>query len=486
MLRIVACVKQDIQPIPKTTDRSSDPVRVMKAIEWLNNALPPNTKSTTEWVPQWEMAFTEESSSSQTVEVPLGFFKEYLVVLPDCNAKYIQTKDIKYLQNISRLIVETNPKTGETRGYFMCIAPSLKYLEKTNFKFDKSTYLKRDSQFDGYIIFKDIQGNLVNGWAYSDGKITSSLKPVKSNVPSTKADEWELKCPAGYCVANSIPALGWTQSSLATLIEDVECFQLIPSGGGGDPNGGYNPTKLSVTIIKIGEGYVIGEGEYDFLGAITVTAIPAITMGYEFDKWGGDFSSYGSNPTFNFAIISPLIGIAYFILDDGIDYDDTSMGFIKPAIDKIKQNCGGTAFLSGLKDFGINFRYVSGQADMLFSAINRSVTYYLLGTAYETQVIHELIHAYQYINSSNLTSLNKEIEAFFGMYKYFKKYGITETEINSTWGPAFQPYYDSHTPENYALMTEFVRHYNNDRYINFIDTESCRNTSNVDVFFNCN
>lgn len=196
----VACVKQDIQPIPQTTVKVRDLERVMKAIEWLNNELPPNTKSTTEWMPLWESAFTEESNSSQTVEVPLSFLKEYMFVLPECNAKYIQTKDPKYIQNITRMIVETNPKTGETRGYFMSVAPSLKYLEKTNFKFDKSSYLNRDSQLDGYIIFKDIQGNLVNGWVYSDGKITSSLKPANSNAPATKVDEWELSCPAVYCV----------------------------------------------------------------------------------------------------------------------------------------------------------------------------------------------------------------------------------------------------------------------------------------------
>ena len=41
------------------------------------------------------------------------------------------------------------------------------------------------------------------------------------------------------------------------------------------------------------------------------------------------------------------------------------------------------------------------------------------------------------------------------------------------------------TPANYALMSNFVKNYANGSYATLPDTESLRNTSNVDALFNC-
>ena len=57
----------------------------------------------------------------------------------------------------------------------------------------------------------------------------------------------------------------------------------------------------------------------------------------------------------------------------------------------------------------------------------------------------------------SLKSLNIEIEAFFGAYKYASKYGLVGSEIPLDWTPAFQPYLNSPSPANYALMSNFCK-----------------------------
>ena len=48
----------------------------------------------------------------------------------------------------------------------MTIMPSVEYMEQTDFKSFYNSYLKRDKNFDGYIIYHDLDGNFVNGWKY--------------------------------------------------------------------------------------------------------------------------------------------------------------------------------------------------------------------------------------------------------------------------------------------------------------------------------
>ena len=351
---VFACVKNDMQTNPQMTGKSSDPARIMNAKEWLNNNLPPDTKSGSEWMPLWEYAFTDESSNSQTVEIPLSFLKEQLIVLSECKIKFIQTKEYKYLQNITRLIVETNPKTGETRGYFMSIVPSLNYLEKTNFKPFNNSYLDRDSQFDGCVIFRDLEGKLINGWMYLDGRIISSMKPAFTTTPSTKATEY---CQTTYTVYYT----EWTHSNNDIITygnfsfsESTSCWMV-------------NYSQASIDDLNGGGG--------------------------------GGSGSYGGGGT-----PDP---------DDGITYDAMSAMLIKPAVETIRQDCAGAALLNSLANYGVKFEYVVGQLNpMAFRPESKRITWNLEIVS-APRVFHELFHAYQQKNGWTLTNnLNAEIEAY--------------------------------------------------------------------------
>jgi len=411
---IFACVKSDIQTSPQEPVKNRDIVRIMIAKDWLNRNLPPDIKSGSEWMPLWEYAFTEESKNSQTVEIPIAYLKEQLIVLPECKKKFLQTKEHKYLQNITRLIVETNAETGKTRGYFMSVVPSLNYLEKTKFKPFNNSYLDRDSKFDGCVIFRDLTGRLVNGWMYSDGKIILSMEPYVNSAPLTKPTEY---CQTTY----EITYTEWTYNNSA------------------------NVDYSDISISESTSCWIL----YDYLN-------------YD------EFSGGGGN---------------YDAVDNGITYDATSMELIKPAIDKIKQDCAGVELLNSLADYGVKFEYVVGQLNpMAFMPNSKRITWCLeIVTA--PQVFHELFHAYQQKKGWTLPkNLNAEIEAYLALYKYSIKNGFDVPGAMNDWINAFKPYVTDPTQNNYQTMANFVK---NLGYSHYIDDPALRSTPNVTSIFSC-
>lgn len=77
--------------------------------------------------------------------------------------------------SMSRLVVLKEKKTGETYSFIMSIAADSEYAHKKNFNYLSNTYLKRDDDFSGSILFHSITGEFVNGWIYCDGQITHSI-----------------------------------------------------------------------------------------------------------------------------------------------------------------------------------------------------------------------------------------------------------------------------------------------------------------------
>lgn len=172
---------------------------------------------------------------------------------------------------------------------------------------------------------------------------------------------------------------------------------------------------------------------------------------------------------------------------NGIAYDDNSVTRIVPAIDCLRSDCAGSTLLNSLVSYGVSFRYVEGQMNWLYNKSTYTITY-CLDVILETQVLHELIHAYQYmVGWSSGQTLNSEIEAFYAMYKYAVHNGKTDllTGYYDDWDDAFSGYLSNPTPDNYALMAAFVRGFGNGAYNDLTYVESLANTNNVDVLFNC-
>jgi len=107
-----------------------------------------------DWMPDWKKATVHQLSESKTVEVPLVFTNMANAVSAEAYAEYERTKDLKYLQNDTRLVIETYTETGKKRDFIMKMAPSLEYILFENK--GSSSYLNVDEYFDGTVRYGTI------------------------------------------------------------------------------------------------------------------------------------------------------------------------------------------------------------------------------------------------------------------------------------------------------------------------------------------
>lgn len=138
--------------------------------------------------PLWskKYSYCRKTKEVVVVETVMQGNKHATFMLPEVREKFKETKDIRYKQSMTRLVVETNIETGGVRAFTMTIIPSLKYLEMTNFNPFANTYLKLDKHFEGRILFHEVDGQFANGWVYSDGKITHTIKKADISVEDYK------------------------------------------------------------------------------------------------------------------------------------------------------------------------------------------------------------------------------------------------------------------------------------------------------------
>ena len=211
--------------------------------------------------PLWEKAFTEEKGNEKIVLVPIIAPLKNVNINFDCAEKYRQTKDEWYLNTQTLLCFKTNKQTNEEAFFFMSITPSVHYLESNNFDLSKNLYFTRDSLFDGKVLYHDIFSNFVNGWEYTEGKITGYEYPknqssTRSTGGTTCFEVWTVTAVDYYYTVNGgAPKYNFTRY---TFSSSYHCVASTGSGnqsaiwwiddnsstGGEDGGGGYAPSSI--------------------------------------------------------------------------------------------------------------------------------------------------------------------------------------------------------------------------------------------------
>lgn len=131
--------------------------------------------------PDWSSAFTKENEKYEVVETDLMTLGLVMHILPECMEKFKETNDNKYVRCYSRAVFRTERKTNETVGFIMTQTPDLEWLEKSDFKpFKNSSYLEKDKDYGGWLLFYNLDGSFSNGWVYKKGKIIASIKSMNA------------------------------------------------------------------------------------------------------------------------------------------------------------------------------------------------------------------------------------------------------------------------------------------------------------------
>lgn len=129
-------------------------------------------------VPWWEHAKEWRKKGFEVVETPMKV--EYPMFIVDEKTHQMieegtyKTKDVR---NIAHLVILKNLETSAEWGFIMFIVGSDEYMKSDNYY--KNTYLHREPDLDGQVMYYTFEGELINGWVYEKGKIVSTIKKIE-------------------------------------------------------------------------------------------------------------------------------------------------------------------------------------------------------------------------------------------------------------------------------------------------------------------
>lgn len=333
-----------------------------------------------------------------------------------------QTGDWKFIHSFSRLVI-LNPKNGnELIAFIMTIIPSSNYIEENVERIKAITYLNRESNFDGLILFHHIDGRFSNGWMYEKGEITNMLHDTKK--VSSNNYLWLKVLDAAYSVATK-----------------KETIKITRSASNDEPNDGGTFDDVVITARYI------HKHSYDHLMYLT----PYYGISYDIPSYSGGYDGF-MHPNDNEGGCSEPApqDTEEIIIDDS--FKDTKAECI---YNELKDLSGG--FNTILQKFDNSFSVAhlklmvnNNLSNSVFGATFPPQNYIIriefndnrigqisdLGKA--TAMIHEMIHAEIYrkllsaaqkgdLNHDNYTSVEMENYVnsmrnnFPGLYDYYWK-----------------------------------------------------------------
>ena len=109
-----------------------------------------------------------------------------MIVDEETRLHFDELRAQKKLRNSTHLVIMKDLKTGHVRSFISVFVGSYDYLKKTK-RMSRNTYLYREKDFDGKVLFFKLNGSMINGWKYRDGKIVGKITPIDENTKELMA-----------------------------------------------------------------------------------------------------------------------------------------------------------------------------------------------------------------------------------------------------------------------------------------------------------
>jgi hypothetical protein len=153
----------------------------------------------TELLPDWKHAKVKSAGKEKTVEAEFYNFDEQVQFInPNEVDRFHELEGKGYVWSVTRLVVRTNETAGITDGFMMTVIPSMEYNAKNKGNpYKNLSYLERDKEFDGSILYHKMEGEFVYGWLYQNGIITGIISPANSMFDYAGESEKPVKSGIG-------------------------------------------------------------------------------------------------------------------------------------------------------------------------------------------------------------------------------------------------------------------------------------------------
>lgn len=353
--------------------------------------------------PNWSESFLREDENYETVEVAVAMNKRITYMTPVVRDKYFSAKDEKYKQDMRRFIFLTDKKTHKQFGFVMLIVPELDYLERTNFRpFQKNTYLERDEDFSGYVLYYELDGTFANGWRYEDGELVRKVTETPYRYHGDRLER--IRTKARDC----------DEYDIHQLIEECTDHYTYVEYGGEVSDWQYSHTtcvyydEITGTYIECIDTDGSHSGGYQ---------PPTDPVDPEMGKFAGIYSSQSS--------LSDEEKQSLFGAFDGLVNP-------KPIYEKIIQSLEDSKIRINFKT---GFTLVDPVTKDTVPAIyktDRSITFINQAAITTNNLEEELLHAVQHLENGGIRDdiLNYELEAKFFRDVVFKRYGLGKSSLS--------------------------------------------------------
>ncbi|QIU94580.1 T6SS effector amidase Tae4 family protein [Bacteroides faecium] len=143
--------------------------------------------------PKWEDAYEANRGKYEVVQTPILTRGRRMFVDAETQSEFEKIRGQKYLRNAARMVIRKDLKTGEIRSFITVFVGSLEYMKKSK-KMGRNSYLYREPDFDGKVLFFEPNGGLINGWKYRNGKIVAKIMPLSEDAKFLITRGWVTEC----------------------------------------------------------------------------------------------------------------------------------------------------------------------------------------------------------------------------------------------------------------------------------------------------
>ncbi|MBW8333948.1 MAG: hypothetical protein K0M40_18140 [Prolixibacteraceae bacterium] len=192
----------------------------------------------------WNKAKKSNNGEFSVIETEIQGMGRFGFATMESMESWKSTRNNGYRFSLTKLVVIKVKKTGELQSFIMSIVGERQHLVQKNFNLSNNSYLKRDNDLTGYVLFHELTGEFSNGWIYCDGQITHSI---------TEADNLDL-------------AVQLKSVSMYALYQWVEYCSTYTTIGtvGGELVSYYSETRCSTSLEYVGtystSGYTATSG----------------------------------------------------------------------------------------------------------------------------------------------------------------------------------------------------------------------------------
>lgn len=151
--------------------------------------------------PDWNNYCINETENYSAIDIDLTLQMQNDLFLDEHKEAYDKNPNWRYLHSYTRMVVLKSKKRDKKIGFLMTLIPSVEYIKNHKDKIRKTTYVKREKDYDGYILFYELDGTFANGWKYKDGKITAAIKEHSGNTDNNNSLIRLWNAQANYTLA---------------------------------------------------------------------------------------------------------------------------------------------------------------------------------------------------------------------------------------------------------------------------------------------